>query len=133
MTAEWCEVDRCPAHICGGPHREVRTTLGKEILKFGQAPRGEPVTGPVVQPDLTAKDALESLANCIAASPDDWGADRAMSWVYGIVLGWDCEEDHEHREGCGDAMAALAARWRWDEVDVARLRALRKAVREAVS
>lgn len=36
----WCEVDGCPAAICGGPHREVVTTLGTEILKEDQTPLG---------------------------------------------------------------------------------------------
>lgn len=39
----WCEVDDCPAPICGGPHREVVTTLGVEILLIDQEPLGQPV------------------------------------------------------------------------------------------
>ena len=34
----WCGPDNCPATICGGPHREVETTIGTEILRFDQEP-----------------------------------------------------------------------------------------------
>jgi hypothetical protein len=37
----WCSVDDCPATICGGPHRIIRTTLGEEIVRFDQKPIGE--------------------------------------------------------------------------------------------
>jgi hypothetical protein len=41
--ARWCEVDHCPASMCLGPHREVVTDLGTEILAPGQQPVGKPV------------------------------------------------------------------------------------------
>lgn len=52
----WCEPDNCPASICGGPHREVRTSLGDEILRLGQEPMGQPVTEPP-PPELLVKHA----------------------------------------------------------------------------
>lgn len=39
----WCRPDDCPPFICGGPHREVKTSLGVEILRFDQEPVGTPV------------------------------------------------------------------------------------------
>jgi hypothetical protein len=39
-VSDWCKVDDCPASVCGGPHRVVRTTLGEEILRADQEPTG---------------------------------------------------------------------------------------------
>lgn len=36
----WCAVDDCPTAICGGPHREVHTTFGVEIIRDDQEPIG---------------------------------------------------------------------------------------------
>lgn len=38
----WCDVDACPAVICGGPHHVVRTSMGEEILRLDQQPIGTP-------------------------------------------------------------------------------------------
>ncbi|HEY6493306.1 MAG TPA: hypothetical protein VIZ43_08545 [Trebonia sp.] len=46
LAAFWCEPDNCPASICGGPHREVVTDLGTEILRQDQEPIGKPVARP---------------------------------------------------------------------------------------
>lgn len=39
-----CHHDGCPAEICGGPHYEVETDLGLEVLKKGQSPIGKPIS-----------------------------------------------------------------------------------------
>lgn len=62
----------------------------------------------------------ESLKSVIVFSADDWGASRAMAWVYGIVVGWDDGDDHE-------AMDELAQKFGWDATNVARLRRLHDA------
>jgi hypothetical protein len=74
-------------------------------------------------------DALRSLANCIAGSAADFGKYHRDAWVYGIVLGWDREEDHQHDDICGgDApMREMAARHGWDDAEVTRLRQYRRA------
>jgi hypothetical protein len=59
------------------------------------------------------EDPHESLDTTLAFSVDDWGATRAMSWVWGIVCGWD-----------DDAMAEQAAKHGWDEATTARLNRL---------
>jgi len=59
------------------------------------------------------EDPHESLRTALAFSVDDWGATRAMAWVWGIVEGWDDE-----------AMAELAAEFRWDAATTARLNRL---------
>lgn len=58
------------------------------------------------------EDPLESLDTVIAFSVDDWGASRAMAWVYGIICGWE------------EAMPEVAARFGWSDSAVARLQRL---------
>jgi len=41
---DWCWVDDCPPEICNGPHRQVLTDLGNELLRENQEPIGKPVT-----------------------------------------------------------------------------------------
>lgn len=80
------------------------------------------------------RSALDSLGSCIAGSAEDYGQYYRNSWIYGIILGWDCEEDHEHDDICGgeNAMRELAARHRWSDEDVARLRFYRRAFAQAM-
>ena len=60
---------------------------------------------------------LASLVDCLSFSADDWGASRAMAWVWGIVCGWDAGADD-------GAMLEMAGRHQWSDETVARLRAL---------
>lgn len=62
------------------------------------------------------EDPRESLRDTLAFSVDDWGATRAMAWVWGIVHGWDPE-----------AMEELAERFGWDPATTARLDRLHEA------
>lgn len=64
---------------------------------------------------MAEENPLESLETTLALSVDDWGASRAMSWVWGIVCGWD------------EAMAEQAVKHRWSSEAVARLRRLHAA------
>jgi len=59
------------------------------------------------------EDPKESLSSTLAFSVDDWAATRAMAWVWGIIEGWDDE-----------AMAEVAAGYRWDEATTQRLNRL---------
>lgn len=127
----WCAVDRCPAVICGGPHRVVRTTLGQELLRLDQDPLGEPVDPLAPVPPPTLAEALDSLGSTLARNSRDWSADRADAWLWGALAGWDCEETHEHLPHCFLAMVEVAEQHQWDVVDVARLRGLRAAIRAA--
>lgn len=61
----------------------------------------------------TEEDPIEALKTTLAFSVDDWGATRAMAWVWGIVLGWDDE-----------SLSELAERHRWSDGAVARLHLL---------
>lgn len=94
------------------PQGEVTLTMPPGVvtvfandLPYGPGP--ETVTG--------------SLSDTLAFSADDWAASRAMAWVWGIVCGWDDDDDPDDE---GGAMADLAERWRWDDEGVARLRRL---------
>ena len=79
-------------------------------------------------------DPFEALHSALAFSSRDWGAERDLAWIYGIVAGWDCDEDHEHDWLCsGDAMAELAERFGWSEEQVERLRALHKRFMDGAS
>lgn len=77
---------------------------------------------------------LHGLGNTLAADPRDWGLDRRDAWLYGVILGWDCEEcpDGQHDDLCddGEAMRIVAERHQWSEEDVARLRARRAVFKE---
>ena len=64
-------------------------------------------------PDV--REAVQSIARCLAFSPGDQSLNKRSAWVYGIVLGWD------------DALPEVAARHRWSPEDVARLERLHKA------
>lgn len=64
-------------------------------------------------------DPFNSLRNAIAFSSADWGAARDLAWVYGIVLGWDDNDESEY-----GAMDELAQRFGWSDETVARLRLL---------
>ena len=68
------------------------------------------------------EDPLEALDTTLAFSVNDWGASRAMSWVWGIVCGWDNEDGTP-----GEAMAEQAQRHGWSDEAVARLRRLHAA------
>ena len=82
--------------------------------------------------DLRA--ALYSLGSCIAGSPADFSLHYRDSWLYGITLGWGCEDDHEHDDICGGdgAMDQVSARHGWSEADVERLRRYRRAFAAAL-
>jgi hypothetical protein len=71
--------------------------------------------------------ALDSAHTTMALSSQDWGVSSDFAWLWGILVGWDAEPDGGDVDQ-GDAMGELAARFRWSEADVARLRRLRAAV-----
>lgn len=84
--------------------------------------RIDPITAIGGTPTL---DPIKALGDAVAFSPRDWGNDgRDGAWIFGIVCGWDSEGD-EHEASA--AMTEIAARYRWDDATVARLRALRAA------
>jgi hypothetical protein len=72
---------------------------------------------------------FESVRNLVAFDSRDWGATKSDAWLYGIVAGWDSDDDEPDGDG---AMDELAARFGWDANEVARLRLLHKTWEEAI-
>lgn len=84
------------------------------------------------QPDTeTLAAALDGLHTLIATSSRDWGTYRVDAWLWAVLVGWDCEEAHEHDELCdqGAAMAEVQRMHGWDDDTVAKARRYRAAVR----
>lgn len=79
----------------------------------------EPIIATRIAERAETADPFGSLRNAIAFSSADWGAARDLAWVYGIVLGWDDNDEAEY-----GAMEVLAARFGWSDETVARLRNL---------
>lgn len=81
------------------------------------------------------RDALRSITSRMTTSAMDFGDYEPNAWVYGIAVGWDCEEDHDHDDICGGtgAMAELVEHFGWDAAVVARLRSYRSAYAAAVA
>lgn len=74
-------------------------------------------------------EAVESAGRCMSAHPRDWGTDGRDAWLYGLICGWDCDNDqHDHDEECTSAMTEVAERFGWSAKEVARLRRLRRAM-----
>lgn len=67
-------------------------------------------------------DPMAALHDAIAFSSRDFAEDRFEAWIYGIVVGWDDEDDET---GDGGAMDEVAAKVGWTTQQVATLRKLR--------
>jgi hypothetical protein len=74
--------------------------------------------------DLT--EALNSIYDCMVFDARDWAAGRRDAWLWGVLVGWDPDEDGD----TDDAMSEIAAKYGWSEADVARVRRLNAAIAE---
>ncbi|MFD5002187.1 hypothetical protein ACFWMV_04695 [Streptomyces mutabilis] len=74
--------------------------------------------------------ALNSVYRTIVHDSRDWAATKRDAWLYAILVGWTCEDDHIHDDLCmGDEpLTETARRHGWDDDTVARLRSHRAAV-----
>jgi hypothetical protein len=74
---------------------------------------------------------LTGLHRMLTTSSRDWGQYAPDAWLYGLLVGWDCEEQHEvHNDTCGEGtLRELAAQHGWSPEAIARLRRYRTAVR----
>lgn len=81
----------------------------------------------------TLAHALTALADVLATDSRDWGRTRGDAWLYGVLVGWDCEDDHDHeQEHCeGGALDEVAEEHGWNAAQRTRLRELRQAIRDA--
>jgi hypothetical protein len=66
--------------------------------------------------------ALLILRYKMAASSRDWSQDSDDAWLYAVLYGWDCEQQHEHTSNCRILLEQVAATHRWDTERVARIR-----------
>lgn len=77
-------------------------------------------------------DVLDNLQRLIVHASRDWGAHGRDAWLYGVLVGWECEDNHEHDWICQEESVSLtdmASRFGWHEDYVARLRRYRAIVR----
>ncbi|MFB7867310.1 hypothetical protein [Streptomyces sp. NPDC056069] len=56
-------------------------------------------------------------------SPRAWDTDPDDAWVYAVLIGWDCEQQHEHTDACPAQLDEMAAIHGWSS---ARVEAIRK-------
>jgi hypothetical protein len=96
------------------------------------------MTSPTDQPptpDVATLSAMfQGLENLLVTSSRDWGQYRVDAWLYAVLVGWDCEEDHQHNETCDDgaAMQEMQQMHGWSDEAVAKARRYRAAVRAIV-
>jgi hypothetical protein len=81
----------------------------------------------------TPAEALEAVHRAMATDSRDWGQARADAWLYAVLVGWDCEEVHDHEyELCSaGAFDEVATRHGWTAAHRSLIRALRQAIRDA--
>jgi hypothetical protein len=92
--------------------------------------RSTPVSVPAVARENEFGEALEAMTRAMATNVRDWAADRMDAFLWAVLLGWDCDEQHEHDEdACSlGAMDEIAARHGWDDHQVERVRRFHRAV-----
>jgi hypothetical protein len=86
-----------------------------------------------VHPEATLRGALQSITSAIVFHAGDWSLYPREAWIYGITVGWGCEEEHEHDDICGGdgALTDMAEKHGWDSEQVERLRSYRVLYRTA--
>ena len=63
----------------------------------------------------------------IATSPRDWAQSSDDAWMYAVLYGWDCEQQHEHTTDCRNQLVEVAAKHGWHAGRVERIRKHRAA------
>lgn len=104
-----------------------RWTLGDDVPAVHQLRRERDA----LQARLAAiVETLGRAAGMMATDSRDWGRDRGDAWLYGLLVGWGCEEQHDHDELCGGqaALRVVSAQHGWTPDDIARIRRFRAAL-----
>jgi hypothetical protein len=137
------EVDRLRADLNGNRAYDLRRRAERERDQMAQRIEGARddftrltvrATEAEAERDRLAeqvKRVLEAAHWALTTSADDWGATFGKAWIYGIFVGWWCEEDHEHDlDDCGNdgALQELTERFDWTPEHVEALRSLRASV-----
>lgn len=144
-------VDPCEVPLNGGLHT-VRKPDGTRTIRYSTVvgeQREHPLTAdtaiPSSVPDATdwegvarqreadldgLRDALNSVHRTMVHDSRDWALDRRDAWLYAILIGWTCEDDHVHDDDClgDDPLIETARAHGWDDDTVARLRTYRAAI-----
>jgi hypothetical protein len=143
------------ARVLSALHRSAEDTVTRVIalheqwVKAGPPPLGAPLarwwdqrlaelhnaiqpageSTPAATPG-SLRAALNSVYRAMVHDPRDWAATKRDAWLYAILVGWTCEDDHAHDDLCmGDEpLIETAQRHGWDEETVTRLRAYRAAI-----
>lgn len=76
---------------------------------------------------LDVAEVVQRVEYVISRDQRDWSRHPADAWLYGVLVGWDCEVEHDHDDTCNDgvAMTLVAERHGWLRSQVTRLRAER--------
>ncbi|MFE3149114.1 hypothetical protein ACFXJ6_21070 [Streptomyces sp. NPDC059218] len=74
---------------------------------------------------------FEGLHALLVTSSRDWGKYRVDAWLWAVLVGWDCNDQHEHDEMCdaSAAMTEMQQRHGWSDAAVSKARRYHAAVR----
>ena len=74
--------------------------------------------------------ALAALRRTMAMDPRDWAQDRRDAFLWALLVGWHCEQQHDHDDLCGGDAALLeaAAKHQWTNDMQRRIRIFRSAL-----
>ncbi|MEU9014287.1 hypothetical protein AB0D12_31860 [Streptomyces sp. NPDC048479] len=66
--------------------------------------------------------ALWSLRFNMGTNSRDWAREPTDAWLYALLIGWDCEQQHEHGNDCKGSLdeVAQAHGWSQQRTDLAR-------------
>lgn len=67
-----------------------------------------------------ADNVFDSLHDMCVFSSKDWSSEKEGAWLYGIVVGWDAEDDPDEESSMPEIQAAFG----WSDEAIARLRRL---------
>lgn len=121
--------------IFGDSDMRVPETLGRLIGAglLASPARKQTTAADPPAPDPECSDlvgALREITFRTALHARDFGAHPTDAWIYGITVGWGCEDEHIHDPVCGgDSVPDVAARWGWTRLQIEQLRRHRAAYR----
>ncbi|RSS37458.1 hypothetical protein [Streptomyces sp. WAC08241] len=75
--------------------------------------------------------ALLSLRHRVRHLDRDWAQNADDAAIYALLIGWDCEQQHQHTGDCPAAMDGIAEKHRWHPGVVQALRRHRTALAKA--
>jgi hypothetical protein len=127
---DWQRGFRACSVVALGALDEPTVPAASEVAATTYAQRAEELEDALIRirPLASMFDGLHTL---LVTSSRDWGQYRVDAWLWAVLVGWDCEEQHEHNGHCnnGAAMQEMADRHGWDDVAVDKARRYRDAVR----